>query len=87
MRGERRPGFRHAALQGAAAASCTKETAAASMNFYMYRAQSDVSYPPENCDLASAAGGDCHDAGAVVAWVGIAPAMSMTNSAAACFVD
>jgi len=51
-----RPGFRHAALQGAAAASCTKETAAASMNFYMYRAQSDVSYPPENCDLASAAG-------------------------------
>lgn len=26
------------------------------MSFFMYRAQSDTSYPPENCDLASAAG-------------------------------
>lgn len=29
---------------------------AAKMNFFMYRAQSSVSYPPENVDLASAAG-------------------------------
>eukprot|EP00435_Cladocopium_sp_Y103_P064158 s199_g25.t2 len=35
---------------------CSKASAATSMSFYMYRAQSDTSYPPENCDLASAAG-------------------------------
>lgn len=35
---------------------CSKASSATSMSFYMYRAQSDVSYPPENCDLASAAG-------------------------------
>jgi hypothetical protein len=36
--------------------SCIKEKKPVSMNFYMYRAQGPVTHPPENCDLASAAG-------------------------------
>lgn len=35
---------------------CEKASATTKMTFYMYRAQSAESYPPENCDLASAAG-------------------------------
>lgn len=35
---------------------CLKADTASKMSFYMYRAQSVQDYPPENCDLASAAG-------------------------------
>ena len=35
---------------------CARVDAPVGMTFYMYRAQSDVTYAPENADLASAAG-------------------------------
>eukprot|EP00928_Gymnodinium_smaydae_P020512 TRINITY_DN17927_c0_g1_i1.p1 TRINITY_DN17927_c0_g1~~TRINITY_DN17927_c0_g1_i1.p1 ORF type:complete len:416 (-),score=73.59 TRINITY_DN17927_c0_g1_i1:252-1499(-) len=38
------------------APSCTPAQSAVPISFYMYRAQSDHTYPPENTDLASAAG-------------------------------
>mmetsp|Transcript_48163 Transcript_48163/g.105028 ORF Transcript_48163/g.105028 Transcript_48163/m.105028 type:complete len:426 (+) Transcript_48163:69-1346(+) len=48
----------HACVPGftSSDSGCSKASAATSMSFFMYRAQSDTSYPPENCDLASAAG-------------------------------
>eukprot|EP00930_Biecheleria_cincta_P076555 TRINITY_DN63765_c0_g1_i1.p1 TRINITY_DN63765_c0_g1~~TRINITY_DN63765_c0_g1_i1.p1 ORF type:complete len:454 (-),score=72.63 TRINITY_DN63765_c0_g1_i1:89-1450(-) len=42
--------------RGGKAGVCDKEEHAVSMQFYMYRAQDFETYPPENTDLASAAG-------------------------------
>eukprot|EP00929_Paragymnodinium_shiwhaense_P050420 TRINITY_DN25375_c0_g1_i1.p1 TRINITY_DN25375_c0_g1~~TRINITY_DN25375_c0_g1_i1.p1 ORF type:complete len:544 (-),score=81.90 TRINITY_DN25375_c0_g1_i1:123-1754(-) len=39
-----------------AVSSCEAAKSTVPMTFYMYRAQSQSTYPPENCDLASASG-------------------------------
>lgn len=43
-------------LRGAAPVSCSRAASNEPIVFYMYRAQSDTYYPPENVDLASPSG-------------------------------
>jgi len=51
------PGYElQGSLRNGQAKTCVRATKPVKMNFFMYRAQDSEKYPPENTDLASAAG-------------------------------